>query len=177
MSNYDKHPGGGFKEVGGYIPPAGTMADQERQRREDEERRRRQADPDRWAAQSRSSTHATKHSSHGNSHENSRGKSRGNSRGRRAPVRSSPPRSRAKSVTSKSKPADQERKDWNTAFAVIAFLVAGIWAASQSGGDDRWLPGLLAGTFAAYIAGRFYKAIITVAIVGLGFWVWATANK
>lgn len=165
MSNYDKHPGGGFKEVGGYIPPAGTMADQERQRREDDERRRRQADADRWAAQSRSSAHATKQSSHGNS------------RGIPAPVRSSPPRSRAKSVTSKSKPADQERKDWNTAFAVIAFLVAGIWAASQSGGDDRWLPGLLAGTFAAYMTGRFYKAIVTVAIVALGLWVWATMNR
>lgn len=72
MSNpYDDHPGKGFQEVGGYNPPGGTQAAQQRDQRLAEEARQREADHKQWMDASRATSGQNRGSQHQKSGSNS----------------------------------------------------------------------------------------------------------
>ncbi|MFH1216098.1 MAG: hypothetical protein V1706_06330 [Pseudomonadota bacterium] len=153
MSDYEKHPGGGFSSVDGYQDPAGSQAEEKRRMQEDEQRRRQQDQAAFDSAAEQRSFNAQRAPRH----------TRADRRPRQ--IESGKTRSSQASRPAQSGPA-------NPLFAIVGFLIAGYWGLGLLEDDGQWFSGLVVGLLGAYIAGHYYKVLISSALVGTGWWFW-----
>ncbi|SEQ37273.1 hypothetical protein [Nitrosomonas ureae] len=65
-------------------------------------------------------------------------------------------------------PISTANDDWSTGWGIIGFIIAAVWATNQmQDTSDAAFPVIVAGIFGALILGRFYKAIIGLAIIAI----------
>ncbi len=167
---YDSHCGKGLAEVGGYNSPAGSQADQARQRREADARRREEESQRQYQEQLRRSEAA--------------GRQRREQAARQAEANRQTHSRRAESqrnVKKERAPAKQRARAKNqysvgTGFGTLAFFPAALWAFEHIGPDTHKAIPFVVGAVAAVIVGKFYKVIITLAIVAFAIFVWKTAQ-
>lgn len=158
MSTFDDQPGGGFSEVKGYEPPAGSQAEQERQLREDAARQSQQEQ----AAYDAAQIEASQHSSPGSGGGTPRGSRPAHSRknhvaGARAP---------AGRRTSTGAPSRANPR-WNPVLATIGCVVTAVWVAGRIEGEHAWWIAGAVGLFVGWIVGRYYKLLIAVALLSV----------
>ncbi len=187
MGTYDNHPGGGYQEQKGYVPPAGTMADEQRRQREADAQRAQQeaqrnqqeafqaqmrdrASVDRQIEERRAST--------------KQGSKRQGSPGRGQPDRAGGSTSGGsksswwtpnKTSTPASRPVAQ--RAWHPFFGCVGFLATTLVVGNKMTGENRWILAAAIGLFAGAVIGRLWKPMLVLGAVGLGLWMWGKAPK
>lgn len=176
MSDFQDQPGGGFSSVGGYNDPAGSQADEMRRMQEDEMNRQRmeQAANDAAAAQAaQEASYSQTAASPGRSaNRQPRGTAATGSAGARSQKTASGSRKATKSPA--ARPAADPNV--NPGFAILGFIGAGLWGMGLLEDDGRWFSGAIVGMLGAYVAGRYYKFLITAGVVVTGWWFLAQFN-
>ncbi len=149
MGTYDRYPGGGFREIGGYNPPSGAQADEERRQREREKQPQRQS-VHQWLNSTQSVARPTRKSSTWGQPQRPAGRTK---------TRSSlfP---KIASQSKKKKPrSSQTATDWSSVWAVLGFFLAVGWAANEVTGEDSAIAVIVAGVVGAVVGKKYYKAI------------------
>lgn len=165
MNDYQDQPGGGFSSVGGYDDIAGSQAEEQRRMQEDELNRQRmeQAANDAAAAAAQAETEnlTRQPSSNAGSNNNHHSSS----------SRQSTTRTQKRKPASAKSPPPATASEINTGFAILGFVLAGIWGMGLLEGDGRWFSGLVVGLIGAHVAGYYHKVLIAAGLVGGCWWI------
>lgn len=162
MDNYGNQPGGGFSSVDGYNDVAGSQAEEQRRMQEDEMNRQRQEQAANDAAAEQAAFSQPTASGGG---------AASRRRSRRQPQQRSTPNVKSKTAPT---PRPVKQNAVNPGFALLGFILAGLWGMGLLEDDGRWFSGCIVGLIGAYVAGHYHKVLIAASLVGAGWWFFST---
>lgn len=80
--------------------------------------------------------------------------------------RTEPSKQTSSKGTARPPISTSKNDDWSTGWGILGFIIAAVWATNQmQDTSDVVFPVIVAGIFGAAILGRFYKAMIGLAII------------
>jgi hypothetical protein len=179
MGTYDNQPGGGYQEQKGYVPPAGSMADEQRRQREDDARRAQQESMQRQQealrSQERDRASVDRQIEERRASMKSGGATRGgpSTKGGTGKVGSAP----ARGASARSVRAPVAQRPWHPLFGSVGFLATTLLVGSKMTGENKWILAVAIGLAAGAIIGRLWKPMLVLGAIGLGVWLWARTPR
>jgi len=185
MSFAKNDPGGGFIEVKGYNPTAGSMADEQRRQREADEQRRQNEESMR-----RSAEIASQQREWDRDRDRQRASNAARPSGKKAVASpqgaaarkswfSSSPSSTAQTNPASKRPSRPVVKSgpWNPVFGVVGFVGVAAWVAAQLSGENRLILAAAAGLFGGFVIGKLWRPLLWLGAIGGGLWLWSRAPR